>query len=151
MKRVQWWLWVLLVVCSMFLLFGGCQTADVASEPRVSPPDIVEIHEWPENQYTSLVPKPPMGTPFWMAMDDKQQYCALSFTGGTRREVLAYIETLKKTGFVAVASSETPEDETDIVNFAGLSDQAYVTVSYSGGNFGLFISTNRNGVTSIFF
>lgn len=116
-------------------------------EPKTSSADTAsdiimeEIHTWPENSYTSLVPKPSWGTPFLSTYSASQHFFAVTFHTAARQEGEDYIHLLRDNGFSTVDRNSEKVSTGEVLENA----QTYVSVAVSDNTFAVYIRPKTNG------
>lgn len=96
---------------------------------------------WPENSYTSLVPKPSWGTPFLSTYSVSQHFFAVTFHTAARQEGEDYIHLLRDNGFSTVDRNSEKVSTGEVLENA----QTYVSVAVSDNTFAVYIRPKTNG------
>lgn len=115
---------------------GGSQTDPTPAPtptptPTPAPTPAADPQNWPSNEYTALLPKPPVGTVQKTDMQDGV-YCLL-LTGADMSDVKAYASALINAGYINEVT-ETVESGTYLFG-GGNSSGSFVVVSYQSGQF----------------
>lgn len=118
-------LWLLLIL-SAWILIGGC-TPERAPSASAPSPQIQYTDAWPENAYTSQVPKPENAAVQWVA--EQPDGFSISLTRASRAEAEEYLEKLSENGFRTVKKQVLP----DTVIYLGTNGIIAVSFSYAQG------------------
>lgn len=116
----------LILFCAVvfFLCFSACAASP---QPEAEDVQIVDITQWPENEYTRAIPKPDMGTP--VAEIKSGLLYGVTLEGVSRQMCYDYLACLAQNGF----QSEFPGQENDVSGgWLYSNGNAAVTVSQSG-------------------
>jgi FtsZ-interacting cell division protein ZipA len=114
---------------------GSGTNTDPQPQPQPPQPDppapVVDPMNWPDNEYTALLPKPGAGTVQKTDMQDGV-YCLL-LTGADMSDVKAYASALINAGYINDVT-ETVENGTYLFG-GGNANGNFVVVSYQNGQF----------------
>ena len=122
---------------SLFLLpacSGGNGEPDEA-ESAVTADTIEAVDEWPDNEYTRLIPQPPHGEAYQVIYNADARRYAVSLQGITREQVKDYIRSLEKEGYAQVATGENEVSGGTMLR----RDDVYLSIAYSGEGTGIAI------------
>jgi hypothetical protein len=95
-----------------------------------------ELSDWPENDYTSQLPKPQAGEPDYALGSPESGYYAVFLSGLTREEGEDYLDLLREAGFTEVESQANQVSGGWLLE----KDSLWVSVSCSQGVLGICIT-----------
>lgn len=121
---------------------------DVADDSGNSLPEnlvMLDVGEWPQNEYTANMPQPESsGTLLRGWIDPDKEFCYLELSDITRTESEQYVESLKEVGFSEVDKvSEEINDDYVSVGTLLTSDNTSVSISYIDDLFGMYIKNEQ--------
>lgn len=123
-------LWVASTVC-------GCKSGGSAvSFNQTSMAVQQAVDQWPQNEYTTLLPKPEFGVPFSVVLNQTTESYAIFLQDSTRQEGEAYIGKLKEDGFAEVHK----ESEEKAVSALLQKEDVFVSVAVADTGFAIYIS-----------
>ena len=127
--------WCFCLALCAALLLGGCalQGQTPSSSASVAMPQ--EANTWPENDFTSQIPKPQAGQVTSIIDDSANGRCTVSLDDVTRDEVDTYLSTLQEQGFVKVEQGENDVSGGVLLQ----KDNTTLSIAYSGDSFGILI------------
>lgn len=140
MKQAKWILAALMVL-SLLTACGPAGTED--SSAGTSAPVWTETDQWPDNEFTRLVPAPEDGTVFATVQGTSKgyDYFAVSLREISQEGAEDYIQALRDEGFAAISQeSETLEGGSVVIADVFENGDAAVSLSYSGDTMGLYIA-----------
>ena len=95
-----------------------------------------ELNEWPENEYTALVPQPENGTPAWALWYEEQGVYAVFLTGITRAQGEQYVQALRQAGFEEGEAGAEDASAGYLLHKGG----TVLSAAVSEGQLGIYIS-----------
>ncbi len=138
---------------AVLLIFGGCAkpeygvVADPSSSTVSSAPQIKYTEEWPHNSFTAQIPKPETGTVQWVLEDPQNRGFSIALMQATRSGVERYLQELESAGFRTVKKQLLPPQQMDTVIYLGTNGRIAVSLQYTSGSFGMYLSENLQGIT----
>jgi len=133
-------LWLLLILAA-WILIDGCTLERVSSASAPSP-QIQYTDTWPENPYTSQIPKPENAMVQWV-MEQPDGF-VISLTQASRTEAEEYLEKLSGSGFGTVKKQVLP----DTIIYLGTNGIIAVSLQYTQGSaMGIYLSSNLQGTS----
>ena len=102
---------------------------------------MLDTEKWPENEYTTNIPKPESKSTVRGWIDPDKEYCHIELPDMTQTESEKYIETLKAAGFVELEKVAEEIKNADYVSVGTLLtyDGITVSISYLDEHFGMYI------------
>jgi len=134
---------ILAALLSLSLLTACGPARTEGTSASASNPVWTETDQWPDNEFTQLVPAPEAGTVFATAQGKSNgyDYFAVSLREVSQEEAENYIQTLKDEGFLPVSEkSEMPEGGSVVIGDFFEKGDAGVSLSFSGDTMGLYIA-----------
>lgn len=119
------------LVCTLAILAGcsqndGSKTLDSALSGFFSAaPEY--ISEWPENEYTALIPKPEYGTMDYIYNSSDTGRYMLVLTNITKEQSLIYVDELKEQGYTEIHSKGNEVSVGTMLQ----KDNAILSIAYS--------------------
>lgn len=125
---------IIIAFCAVLLLlaFSACSSQQPAQNSSMH---TSAISEWPQNEYTAVVPQPQTGTP--VAETVNGEIYGISLSGVSRQDCYDYLALLGENGF----ESALPGEENDASGgWLYTNGAVSVTVSQSGDSMQIGIS-----------
>lgn len=122
------------VCCAVFLC--ACAAGQMQAAGSTAAPVREELNEWPENEYTALVPQPENGTPAWALWYEEQGVYAVFLTGITRAQGEQYVQALRQAGFEEGEAGAEDASAGYLLHKGG----TVLSAAVSEGQLGIYIS-----------
>lgn len=141
LKNKSWYALVAITLVCTLAILAGCsqndssQTPDnaISALPSVTPEYITE---WPENEYTELIPKPEYGTMDYVCdYSDTGRYM-LVLTDITKEQSGIYVDELKEQGYTEIYSKGNEVSVGTMLQ----KDNVVLSVAYSDDIFNILIT-----------
>ena len=98
--------------------------------------DTIEaVTEWPDNEYTRLIPRPQHGAPYQVIYNTGARRYSVWLQGITREQVKDYLRSLEEAGYVRIATGENEVSGGTMLQ----RDDVYLSIAYSGEGVGIGI------------
>ena len=117
-----------------------------SSETVFPMPQIQYTEEWPQNSFTVEIPKPVTGKVQWIWEHPNGEGFSISLTDSDGPEVEQYLEELASVGFRTVEKQVRLSGETDTIIYLGTNGTIGVSLQYTQGGFGMYLSKNLQGL-----
>ena len=146
-------------VCGIFLiatliaLMTACGNSSISDTGKVDnnsgntlPENLVmlDVGEWPQNEYTDNIPQPESGTLLRGWIDPAKEFCYLELSDIAQTESEQYVESLKKAGFSEVEKvSEEVNNNYVSVGTLLTCDDTSVSISYIDDLFCMYIKNGQ--------
>ncbi len=144
-KNKSWYVLIAITLVCTLAILTGCSQSDssktsdsaLSSFPTVAPE---YISEWPENEYTELIPKPEYGTMDYVYdYSDIGRY-ALVLTDITKEQSGIYVDELKEQGFSEIHSKGNEVSVGTMLQ----KDNVILSVAYSDNVFNILITVESD-------
>lgn len=145
LKNKLWYALVAITLVCTLAILAGCSQNDssqtpnnaISALPSVTPEYITE---WPENEYTELIPKPEYGTMDYVCdYSDTGRYM-LVLTDITKEQSGIYMDELKEQGYTEIYSKGNEVSVGTMLQ----KDNAVLSVAYSDDIFNILITIEND-------
>lgn len=145
LKNKSWYALVAITLVCTLAMLAGCSQNDssktsdsvISGLPSVTPE---YISEWPENEYTQLIPKPEYGTMDYVCdYSDTGRYM-LVLTDITKEQSGIYVDELKEQGYSEIHSNGNEVSVGTMLQ----KDNAILSVAYSDDIFNILITIEND-------
>ena len=135
----------LLAVTLLFFSFCGCSESGAGEPPAPKEPVRIDAGSWPQNEYTESLPQPAsvFVTNGWI--DETGGYCYVELSGMDRSGFDQYLSTLHDAGFSDAENASTEGTENLLLSSGTLT----LSITYTDGQFGMYISKNEKNTDGI--